>query len=130
MEMKSSSIVVMKSDYEVMSSYVKGRAGTGKFDNENAHKLMSELSRAAVVDKSVFPKKVVRINSRVLVKEELGGKMFDITVVTPEKADIKSRKVSFLAPIGMALIGFKEGDKVKWEVPSGEKIFLIMKVVN
>ena len=40
------------------------------------------------------------------------------------------RKVSFMAPVGVALIGFKEGDKVKWVVPSGEKVFLIVKVNN
>jgi regulator of nucleoside diphosphate kinase len=130
MEIKTNGIVVMQSDYEVMSSYIKGRSGTGRYDNENATKLLLELNRATVVDKNVFPKKVVRINSRVLVKEEIGGKMYDLTVVTPEKADIKSRKVSFLAPIGMALIGFKEGDKVKWEVPSGEKVFTIVNVSN
>ena len=56
--------------------------------------------------------------------------MFDLTLVTPEKADMKQRMVSFMAPIGMALLGFKEGDRVKWEVPAGEKVFVIMKVAN
>jgi regulator of nucleoside diphosphate kinase len=130
MEIKTNRIVLMKSDYDVMSSYLKGAYGKGTVDGENAYKLLSELKRATIVQKDVFPKKVVRINSRVLVKEETGGKLFEITVVTPEKADIKSNMVSFMAPISVALIGFKEGDRVKWQVPSGEKVFVIMKVTN
>jgi regulator of nucleoside diphosphate kinase len=130
MESRSNKIVVRKDDFEVMSSYIKGRSSSTGFNGEDAHGLLAELSRATIVDNSVFPKKVVRINSRVLVKEEVGGKLFELTVVTPEKADMKLRKVSFMAPIGVALIGFKEGDKVKWVVPSGEKVFLIVKVNN
>jgi regulator of nucleoside diphosphate kinase len=130
METKEKSIVVLESDYDLMWRYIRGTAGGGTFDNKNAFSLQEELKRATIVKKSIFPKKVVRVNSRVLVREESGGKILDLTVVTPEKADMKERRVSFMAPIGMALLGFKEGDRVKWQVPSGEKIFVIVKVEN
>jgi regulator of nucleoside diphosphate kinase len=53
-----------------------------------------------------------------------------ITIVLPQKADIKQKKVSVLAPIGTALIGFRKGQKVSWEVPAGKKDFMIMDVKN
>ena len=53
-----------------------------------------------------------------------------LTLVTSDKADIKQRKISVLAPIGTALIGFRKGQQVAWHVPSGKKTFTIVDVSN
>jgi regulator of nucleoside diphosphate kinase len=50
--------------------------------------------------------------------------------VLPQQADIKKKKISVLAPIGTALIGFRKGRKVSWNVPAGKKDFKIMEVTN
>jgi regulator of nucleoside diphosphate kinase len=50
--------------------------------------------------------------------------------VTPDKADIKEKKVSVMAPLGTALIGFKKGQRVKWQMPAGKKTFTILEVIN
>jgi regulator of nucleoside diphosphate kinase len=54
----------------------------------------------------------------------------ELMIVTPDKADIKKRKISIMAPLGTALIGFRQGQKVNWQVPSGKKTFTIMEVIN
>jgi len=54
----------------------------------------------------------------------------ELMIVTPDKADIKKRQISIMAPLGTALIGFRQGQKVKWQVPSGKKTFTIMEVIN
>ena len=54
----------------------------------------------------------------------------ELILVTPDKADIKNRKVSVMAPVGAALIGFQQGNEVSWEVPSGKKKFTILEVIN
>ena len=51
-------------------------------------------------------------------------------IVLPDKADIKERKISIMSPIGTALIGFRQGENVKWQVPSGKKTFTILEVNN
>ena len=130
MKQNKNRIVLRKDDYEVMTAYLKGAGAVRSYDRINAEELESELKRATVVAKNVFPKNVVRLNSTVLIKDEKEDKILELTVVTPEKADIRDRKISFMAPIGTALIGFKEGEKVKWNVPAGKKEFLIMKVIN
>lgn len=130
MRQNKTSIVLAKGDYDLISAYLKGGRTNNLFDKVNAEELNSELKRATIVSNDVFPKDVVRINSKVLLKDETAGKILELTVVIPEKADIKQRKISFLAPIGTALIGFKEGEKVKWNVPSGKRKFMILKVIN
>ena len=77
-----------------------------------------------------MPGDVVRLNSHVTIRDEKENKLIEITVVTPEKADIKLRKISVLSPIGTALIGYRKGDRVMWKVPAGKKTFTILEVNN
>ena len=130
MRQNKTNIVLAKSDFDLISAYLKGVKTNNSFDKENAEELTSEIKRATIVSNDVFPKDVVRINSTVLLKDETAGKIFELTVVIPEKADIKQKKISFLAPVGTALIGFKEGEKVRWNVPAGKRKFMILKVIN
>jgi regulator of nucleoside diphosphate kinase len=51
-------------------------------------------------------------------------------LVAPDKADIKEKRISVMSPIGTALIGFRKGQKVKWQVPAGKKTFTILEVIN
>lgn len=73
---------------------------------------------------------IVRLNSRVVVKEDNKDTLIDLILVVPEKADKKERRISVFAPIGTALIGFREGAEVKWDVPSGSTTFKVIKVYN
>ena len=99
-------------------------------DRKNAEELRLELKKAKLVSPEKFPADVVRLNSKVKIKEDANDKVLEFMVVTPDKADIKERKISVIAPVGAALIGFRQGQKVKWQVPSGKKTFIIMEVSN
>jgi len=125
-----SRLVLAKQDYEIIMFYIRRGLPTITFNRQDAEELESELKRAKVVDKEELPDDVVRLNSRVTVKEENANKVMELTVVTPEKANIKQRLISIMSPIGTALIGFRKGQQVKWKVPSGKKTFTIMDVQN
>lgn len=83
-----------------------------------------------LVSKKDFPSDVVRLNSKVKIKTEGRDGLMELMLVTPDKADIKERKISIMAPIGTALIGFRQGQEVRWQVPAGRKTFTIMEVSN
>jgi regulator of nucleoside diphosphate kinase len=100
------------------------------FDRKNVEELQLDLKRAKLVTPENFPQDVVRLNSRVKIKEESNDKIFEFIVVTPEKANVKEHKISVMAPLGAALIGFSEGQRVNWQVPSGKKTFTIVEVDN
>jgi regulator of nucleoside diphosphate kinase len=40
------------------------------------------------------------------------------SLVFPNEADIDEGKISVLAPVGTAMIGYRVGDVIEWEVPS------------
>ncbi len=120
----------MKDDYNLLKTYLNNRSGKTTFDRQNAEDLLAELKKAKLVSKDEFPANVVRLNSTVRIKPEDKDYVMELMIVTPDKADIKERKISIMSPIGTALIGFRQGENVKWQVPSGKKTFTILEVNN
>ena len=120
----------MKDDYNLLKTYLNNRSGKTTFDRQNAEDLLAELKKAKLVSKDEFPADVVRLNSTVRIKPEDKDYVMELMIVTPDKADIKERKISIMSPIGTALIGFRQGENVKWQVPSGKKTFTILEVNN
>jgi len=90
-------------------------------DAEYLRSLESELDRAHVVDSKTIPKDVVTMNSRVRFVDLYTGEERVCTVVFPSDANIEQDKISVLAPIGTALLGYRVGDTIEWRVPSGNK---------
>lgn len=43
------------------------------------------------------------------------------TLVFPVDADIEQKRISVLAPIGTALLGFRTGDTCEWKTPGGTR---------
>ena len=123
-------LVVMKDDYNLLKTYLNNRSGKTTFDRQNAEDLLAELKKAKLVSKDEFPANVVRLNSTVRIKPGDKDYVMELMIVTPDKADIKERKISIMSPIGTALIGFRQGENVKWQVPSGKKTFTILEVNN
>jgi len=130
MKKLNNQLVLMKDDYNLLKTYLNNRSGKTTFDRQNAEDLLAELKKAKLVSKDEFPANVVRLNSTVRIKPEDKDYVMELMIVTPDKADIKERKISIMSPIGTALIGFRQGENVKWQVPSGKKIFTILEVNN
>lgn len=123
-------VVLTKKDHAILTEYVKNLHGMQVNEKENFRKLSIELAKAKVIDGEDLSEDIVRIDSIVVIKDVETKKEMKITIVLPPLADIKQRKISVLAPIGTALIGFRKGQEVSWEVPAGKKTFIITEVDN
>jgi regulator of nucleoside diphosphate kinase len=120
-------LVIAHEDYEILSNYIRPVVA---FDRKNAALLLKEIEKATIVKKDELPQDVVRLNSKVIVKEENKNKVMELILVVPEKADLHQNMISVFAPIGVALIGFKQGEQVNCSTPTGNKLFTILKVCN
>ncbi len=125
--MKTRTLIVTQKDLERLQALM--------FDNRtDAHArpyfkaLKQELEQAQVVESKDIPADVVTMNSTVKVRPEGSKKLQTYTLVYPEHADIDQDKISILAPIGTALLGYREGDEQEWEVPAGKRKFTIEKI--
>ena len=123
-------LVLTKIDYEIIMSCLKKGVNRNTFNRKDGEELETEIKKAKLVTKEELPSDVVRLNSTVTIKDEINQKIMQVMVVTPDKANIKQMKISIMSPMGIALIGFRKGQKIKWQVPAGKKTFTILEVVN
>jgi regulator of nucleoside diphosphate kinase len=130
MERTKKRLVLTKEDYKIIMHYINTGLAKLTFNRKDAEALESELKKAKLVNNDQLPQDIVRLNSTVIIKEEKENKMMELTVVTPDKADIRQRLISIMSPVGTALIGFRKGERVKWKVPAGNKTFTILDVQN
>lgn len=123
-------LVLRQDDYKLLTAYLNNWNGNTVVERKSTQALQEELKRARLVDKDNFPADAVRLNSRVKIKAEGREDVMELVLVMPDKADMKARKVSVTAPVGAALIGFRQGQQVSWQVPAGKKTFKILEVIN
>ena len=91
--------------------------------------LAGELRRARVVPRSQIPPDVVTMNSTVRLRDLETGEEETYTLVYPEQADIEADRLSVLAPVGTALLGYRSGDVIEWPVPAGVRRFRVEEVL-
>ena len=81
--------------------------------------LEQELDRAMTVDATEVPPDVITMNSTVELSDVDSGDTNTYTLVYPDHADIQKNRISILAPVGTAILGYRVGDIVRWPVPDG-----------
>jgi regulator of nucleoside diphosphate kinase len=90
--------------------------------------LLGELERAEIVPSGDISADVVTMNSTVTLTDLDTNEEETYTLVYPEQADTTQAKVSILAPIGTAMLGYRVGDMFEWEVPAGKRRLKVTKI--
>jgi len=88
---------------------------------DTLRQLRAELERADVLPPERMPRDVVVMGSRVEIADLESGETDAYTLVFPEQADAAQRRLSVLAPIGTAILGFAAGDTFAWSTPGGTR---------
>jgi regulator of nucleoside diphosphate kinase len=81
--------------------------------------LEGELSRAHVVPADEIPEDVVTMNTVVSLRDLDTDEIEEFELVYPADADMAHNRISILAPIGTAILGYRVGDVIEWRVPAG-----------
>ena len=119
--MREHPIIVSDRDISRLRGLFGGQRRASIRDHSHLSQLQSELERALVLAVDEVPSGVVTIDSHVRVVDRDSGKRSDLTLVFPHEADVARRRISVLAPLGTALLGFRAGDVVEWAMPGGRR---------
>ena len=90
-------------------------------DREDLWLLEQEVSRAEIIPSQEAPADLVTMNSKVRLTDLDAGEELVYTLVFPHEADYEEGRISILAPLGTALLGFQVGDVVEWRMPAGTR---------
>ena len=126
--MKRQSIVITGYDMERLRRFIRGAHHSLFRDEQQLYLLENVLQSAEVRPLNSTLKTIVRIGSKVQVRDIRTRKEEVCTVVFPGEANASRRLISILAPIGIALIGRRKGAVVDATVPGGIRRLRIVHV--
>lgn len=112
-------ILITREDKKRLQRILPRLAGGEYAGNEDLVLLAEEIERATEVEPDDMPSDVVTLNSTVRVSDLESGASNDYTIVMPGEANYETGRISVLAPLGTALLGYRVGDEIEWEVPRG-----------
>ena len=120
--------IFCKTDYQLLRELIlKSKNETNA---KEVGQLAQELDRAIISKENSLDSSIIRIGSQVTIEDVKANKQMKIQIVLPSLANVSERKISILAPLSVAIIGFKENDQVDWELPAGIKTLKIIAVDN
>ncbi|MDF3019715.1 MAG: rnk [Steroidobacteraceae bacterium] len=120
-------IFVAEGDARRLSFLLDG-GREGAHDLAHLRELRAELERAIIVSPDDIPPGVITMYSVATVVDVTAGDRREITLVYPHETQPAEGRISVLAPLGTALLGYREGDEVEWLMPGGIRRLRIEKV--
>jgi regulator of nucleoside diphosphate kinase len=124
--MKNTNLYLSSDDHRLLSHLLIGLSGK----NAANDRLRGELARAVILESSAVPPTSVGLNSRVRFQDLDTNEQEEYVLTLPAIADSERQRISILAPIGTALLGYSEGDEIEWPTPGGIRRLKLLHVTR
>lgn len=122
-------IFMTQEDSDRLRSLISGRRTANPSEYETLEMLEQELDRAEVVEPEDLPRDVITMNTEFRLKDLDSGRIQRYKLVFPNQFRWDN-SVSVLAPIGMAVLGYRVGDVIEWPVPKGVRRLEVLEVIS
>lgn len=122
-------IVLTEFDHRRLAGLLSVLRERSSLDAPYLDELEEELERASVVDAQQIPADVVTMNTECVLTDLDTREQQEVTLVFPGAADTQKGRISVLAPMGLALLGCREGEELSWPTPRGARRMRIDRVV-
>ena len=130
MAQQTTTIYVTETDRDRLSNMIE--LTRERYERSNLSyvgKLEDELDYAEIVAPHDIPPDVVTMRSTIKLKDLDTDEESIYSVVFPSEANFDEGKISILAPLATALLGYKLGDTVEFEAPSRVRRMLISEIL-
>ena len=127
--MEPRDIYITKYDLARLKELLQVGISFAERDRQSLESLQNELDRAHIVEPTAVPHDVVTMNSHVRLKHLDTNEEKVWMLVFPSEANLEQQKISILAPIGTAILGYRAGDTVDWQVPAGRRTVRIQEIL-
>jgi regulator of nucleoside diphosphate kinase len=116
-------------DYNRLQDMLSVAREFGYGNREDLRSLEAELARAVVVEVAELPPNVITMNSLVRLRDLDLDSTVDRTLVFPRETDLGAGRISVLAPLGTAMLGYREGDEFTVATNEGPRHFRVEMVL-
>jgi len=122
-------IFITTTDAERLRNLIQDMKNPNDHERIYLKLLTEELLRAEVVEPQKIPRDIVTMNSLVKFRDMETREVYMYSIAYPANSDFEKGRISVLAPIGMALLGYRVGDVVEWPVPAGMRRLKVEEVL-
>lgn len=127
--MHNHTIHITQADAAKLRDLIRDTHIPGQALNPHLVALNAELDRAVIIDSREIPADVITMNSQAHLEDMETGEEMRFTLVFPESADSQQGKISILAPVGTAMLGYRAGDVFEMQTPGGVRKLKIVRVL-
>ena len=111
--MRQREIFITQLDKDRLDEFISVAETFGDHSRQDLRDLQEELERANIVSSKQVPPNIVTLNSKVLLRDMDTSEEMTYSLTFPKHADIAQGSISVLAPIGTAILGYREGDVIE-----------------
>jgi regulator of nucleoside diphosphate kinase len=122
-------IYVTQTDADKIRELLREAEHSGYRGSIYIQKLKAELERAEIIPPQDVPPDLITLNTTALLLDADTAEQMKLTLVSPEHADLSQGRISILAPIGAAMLGYKLGDTFEWDTPGGKRTLRVEKII-
>ena len=117
--LKNRNIIITAADHAELDNIITFTGKVSERARAELHALEGELRRAEILTPEAISSDVITMNSRAELVDLETNEVMQFTLVLPRDAKIDEGKISVLAPLGTAMLGYRVGDEFEWHVPYG-----------
>jgi regulator of nucleoside diphosphate kinase len=121
-------IYITNNDMKRLRTLIADALVKGQDSKEDLQRLDDELNQAEICEQREIPQDVITMNSKVHLRDLDSNEDLIYTLVYPAHANVELRRISVLAPIGTAMIGYRVGDVIAGPVPGGTRRLQVKEV--
>ena len=121
---------ITEPDMECLRKLLKAEKRFDKSGRDDLQNLEAKLDQSQLIAQREVPKDVITLNSKVRLTDLGTGEEMSYALVLPNEADIDQHKISILAPIGTAMLGYSVGDTFEWKVPGGLRRLEVKEILH
>ena len=127
---RQTTIYITKTDRERLGNLIQ----LVRNQDDRAHlayvnRLEAELEEAEIVAPEEIPPDVVTMRSKVKLNDLDTGEETIYSIVFPTEANSDEGKISILAPLATALLGYRRGNIVEFRAPSRLRRLMIEEIL-
>jgi regulator of nucleoside diphosphate kinase len=123
------SIVMVRGDHDRLRALIDTNRPADPRLRESLERLDEELERAVVLEPDAVPADVVTLDSWARLLDLDTQRETLVSPVLPSKANADAGRISVLAPLGTAVLGYRAGDVIEWRVPGGLRRLHVLQVM-
>ena len=99
-------------------------------DLPHVRQLQDEIAKATILkDPKKTPPDVITMHTRVKLRNEKTQSVSEYALVYPAESSPEERRISVLAPLGTAMLGYRVGDAFDVMLPAGNARYTVEEIL-